>query len=140
MIIDAYHSFLNKQNIVFACIGKPNSENICEFEKKVTMNENKSTIDAYNNLLKILNIKKKPFEQNLFHTFLEDLNLRAKQGKSFDINGCKEVIKKSANPKVKQKINVVIDIINEANVPVKDYKPVPKKKYNKPLTKDIPPK
>ena len=59
MIIDAYHSFLNKQNIVFACIGKPNSENICEFEKKVTMNENKSTIDAYNNLLKILNIKKK---------------------------------------------------------------------------------
>ena len=140
MIIDAYHSFLKEQNIAFACIGKSNSENICEFEKKVTMNEKKSTIDAYNNLLKILNIKNKPFEQNLFHTFLEDLNLRAKQGKSFDINGCKEVIKKSANPKVKEKINVVIDIINEANVPVKDDKPVPKVKYKKPLTKDMPPK
>ena len=28
-----------------------------EFEKKILMNENKETIDSYNSLLKILNIK-----------------------------------------------------------------------------------
>ena len=29
--------------------------------------ENKKTIDAYNNLLKILNVKNKQFEQNLLN-------------------------------------------------------------------------
>ena len=33
-----------------------------EFEKKILMNENKETIDSYNSLLKILNIKDKQFE------------------------------------------------------------------------------
>ena len=57
---DDYPNFLKQQNIIFACIGKPNTEN---------------------NLLKILNIKNKQFEQNLFNTFLEDQNIRAKQDK-----------------------------------------------------------
>ena len=67
------------------------------------MNENRKILDCYINLLKILNIKNKQFEQNLFDTFLEDQNIRAKQGKSFDIDRCNEVIQKSANPKTKQK-------------------------------------
>ena len=77
------------------------------------MIENKKTIDSYNNLLKILKIKNKQFEQNLFNTFIEDQNIRAKQ--SFDIDRCNEVIKKSTNPKIKQKFKVVTDKINEAN-------------------------
>ena len=125
---------------MFACIGKPKSEKRCEFEKKVTINENKITIDAYNNLSNILNIKNRQFEQNLFNTFLEDQTLRAKQDKSFDINSCKELIKKSTNPKRKQKFNVVIDKVNEVNVPVKDNKPVLKTKHSKSLTRDIYPK
>ena len=36
------------------------------------MNQNKKIIDAYNNLLKILNVKNKQFEQNVFNDFLED--------------------------------------------------------------------
>ena len=39
------------------------------------MNENKKNIDAYNNLLKILNVKNKQFEQNVFNDFLEDQNI-----------------------------------------------------------------
>ena len=69
------------------------------------MNEGKKTIDSYNNLLKILNIKNKQFKQNLFNTFLEDQNIRAKQGKSFDIDRCNEVIKNS-NPKIKQNLTL----------------------------------
>ena len=42
------------------------------------MYENKKSIDTYNNSLKILNIKNEQFEQNLFNTFLEDQNIRAK--------------------------------------------------------------
>ena len=42
------------------------------------MNENKKTIDVYNNLLKILNVKNKQFKQNIFHDFLEDQNIKAK--------------------------------------------------------------
>ena len=61
------------------------------------MNENKKTIDAYNNLLKVLNVKNKQFEQNVLNNFLEDQNIRAKQGKSFDIDKCIEVINKSKN-------------------------------------------
>ena len=61
------------------------------------MNENKKTIDAYNNLLKVLNVKNKQFEQNVLNNFLEDQNIRAKQGKSFDIDKCSEVINKSKN-------------------------------------------
>ena len=68
---DDYPNFLKQQNIVFTCIGKPNTEKRSEFEKK-TMNENKKTIYSYNNLLKILNIKNKQFEQNLFNTLLEE--------------------------------------------------------------------
>ena len=60
--------------------------------------------------------------------FLEEQNLRAKEGQSFDINRCKEFIKKSNNPKTKQKFNVVIDKINEANKRVKDNKPMLKNK------------
>ena len=61
------------------------------------MNENKKVIDAYNNLLKILNVKNKQFELNVFNEFLEDQNIRAKKGKSFDIDKCSEVINKSKN-------------------------------------------
>ena len=57
---DDYPNFLKQQDIIFASIGKPNTEN---------------------NLLKILNIKNKQFEQNRFNTFLEYQNIRAKQGK-----------------------------------------------------------
>ena len=134
---DDYPNFLKQQNIVFTCIGKPNTEKRSEFQKK-TMNENKKTIYSYNNLLKILNIKNKQFEQNLFNTL--DQNIRAKQGKSFDIDRCNEVIKKSTNPNIKQKFYVVIDKINEANAPVKGHKPILKVKYNKSLTKDMYPK
>ena len=59
---DDYPNFLKQQNIVFACTGKPNTEKMSEFEKKILMNENKETIDSYNSLLKILNIKDKQFE------------------------------------------------------------------------------
>ena len=90
---DDYYSFLKWQNIVFACIGKPN----IEFEKRIEMNENKKTIDAYNNLWKILNVKNKQFEQSILNNFLEDQNLRAKQGKPFDIDKCIKVINKSKN-------------------------------------------
>ena len=64
------------------------------------MYENKKSIDTYNNSLKILNIKNEQFEQNLFNTFLEDQNIRAKEGKLFDIDRCNEVIKKSKNQKM----------------------------------------
>ena len=64
------------------------------------MYENKKSIDTYNNSLKILNIKNEQFEQNIFNTFLEDQNIRAKEGKSFDIDRCNEVIKKSKNQKM----------------------------------------
>ena len=64
------------------------------------MYENKKIIDTYKNSLKILNIKNEQFEQNLFNTFLEDQNIRAKEGKSFDIDRCNEVIKKSKNQKM----------------------------------------
>ena len=60
--------------------------------------------------------------------FLEEQNLRAQEGQSFDINRCKEFIKKSNNPKTKQQFNVVIDKINEANKRVKDNKPMLKNK------------
>ena len=69
-------------------------------KKKKIMYENKKSIDTYNNSLKILNIKNEQFEQNLFNTFLEDQNIRAKEGKSFDIDRCNEVIKKSKNQKM----------------------------------------
>ena len=69
---DDYPNFLKQQNIVFTCIGKLNTEKTSEFEKKTIMNENKKTIDSHNNLLKILNIKNKQFEQDLFNTLLED--------------------------------------------------------------------
>ena len=36
--------------------------------------------------MKILNVKNKQFEQNVFNDFLEDQNLRLKQGQSFDID------------------------------------------------------
>ena len=61
-----YRDFLKKRNIVFACIQKPNTEKRSEFEKKIVMNESKKTIDAYNNLLKILIVKNKQFQQNVF--------------------------------------------------------------------------
>ena len=137
---DDYPNFLKQQNIVFTCIGKPSTEKRSEFEKKTIMNENKKTTNSCNNLLKILNIKNKQFEQNLFNTLLEEQNIRAKQGKSFDIDRCNEVIKKSTNPNIKQKFYVVIDKINEANAPVKGHKPILKVKYNKSLTKDMYPK
>ena len=38
---DDYPNFLKQQNILFACIGKPNTEKRSEFEKKIIMNENK---------------------------------------------------------------------------------------------------
>ena len=91
------------------------------------MNENKKSIDAYNNLLKILNIKNRQFEQNVFNDFLEGQNLRTKQDQSLDINRCNEVIKNSTNPKTKQKFKVAIDKINEASSPVKRHKPILKK-------------
>ena len=99
---DDYPNFLRQQNIVFVSIGKPNAEKRPEFEKKIIMNENRKTIDSYNNLLEILNIKNKKIEQNLFNTFLEDQNIGAKRAKSFDIDRCNEVVQKSTNPKTKQ--------------------------------------
>ena len=84
------------------------------------MNENKKNINVYNNLLRILNVNNNQFEQNLFNDFLDDQNIRPKQGQLFDIDKCNEVIKKSTNTKIKQKLNVVIDKINEVNKPVKD--------------------
>ena len=56
---DDYPNFLQQKKIVFACIGKPNTEKRSEFEKKIIMNEKKKTIDSYNTLLKMLNIKNK---------------------------------------------------------------------------------
>ena len=90
---------LKQQKVIFACIGKPNSDKRKEFEKKMRTNENEKTINTYNNLLKILNIKNKQFEQNVLNYFLEDQNIRAKERKSFDINKYKEVIEKSSNLK-----------------------------------------
>ena len=104
------------------------------------MNENRKTIDAYNSLLKILKVKNKQFEENVFNDFSEDQNLRTKQGQSFDINRCNEVIKKSINPKIKQKSNVAIDKINEVNAPVKGHKAILKIKHNKSLTNNMYPK
>ena len=104
------------------------------------MNENKKYIGAYNNLLKILNVKNKQFEQNVFNDFLEDQNLRLKQGQSFDIDKCNEVIKESTNPKIKRKFNVVIDEISETDAPIKGNKPILKIKHNRSLTKDMYPK
>ena len=104
------------------------------------MNENKKTIDAYNNLLKILNVNNNQFEQNLFNDFLDDQNIRAKQGQSFDIDKCNEVIKKPTNTKIKPKLNVVIDKINEANKPVKDNKPLVNIKSYRSVAKDMYPK
>ena len=60
----------------------------------------KKTINAYNNLLKISNAKNKQFQQYVFNDFLEEQNLRIKQGKSFDINGSKGVIKQLTYPKI----------------------------------------
>ena len=71
-LIDNYNFFLKKQNIVFACIGKPNTEKRSEFKKSLQKNENKKAIDTYSNLLKVLNVKNKQFEQNLLNDFLED--------------------------------------------------------------------
>ena len=70
-LINAYHKFLKQQNIVFACIGKPNSDKRHNFEKRTMLNENKKTINAYNNSLKTLNEKNKQFEQYFFNDFLE---------------------------------------------------------------------
>ena len=56
------------------------------------MNENKKTFDAYNNLLKILNVNNKQFEQNVFTEFLDDQNIKGKQRQSFDIDKRNEVI------------------------------------------------
>ena len=108
----------------------------------------KKTIDAYNNLLKILSIKNKQFEQNVFNHFWEDQNVRAKSKSqikifehlSFDINKYNEVIKKSTNPEIKQKFNVFIDKINEANKPVKDNKPILKMKSYRSVAQDMYPK
>ena len=135
-----YHSFVEKQNIVFACIGKPNTEKRSEFEKRIQMNENKKTIDAYNNLLKILHVKNKQFKQNVSNDFSEYQNIRAKQGQSFVIDKCIKVIKKLTNPKIKQKFDVVIDKVNEVNKPVKDNKPILKIKSYRSVAKDIYPK
>ena len=121
-LADDYRKFLKQQNIVFACIGKHESDKRHNFEKKMMFNENKKTINAYNNLLKTLNAENKQFQQYVFNDFLEEQNLRIKQGKSFDINGCKGVIKQLTYPKIKQKFNVVMDKINEANKPVHDDK------------------
>ena len=102
------------------------------------MNENKKNIDGYDNLWRILNVKNKQLEQNVFNEFLEDQNIRAKQGQSFDIDKSNEVIKKSANPKIKQKFNVVIDKIIEANKP--GNKPLLKIKSYISVAKDMYPK
>ena len=104
------------------------------------MNENKKAIGAYNNLLKILNVKNKQFEQNVFNDFLEDQNLRLKQGQSFDIDKCNKVIKESTNPKIKRKFNVVILKISETEAPIKGHKPILKIKHNRSLTKGMYPK
>ena len=119
---DDYRKFLKQQNILFACIGKHESDKRHNFEKKMMFNENKKTIHAYNNLLKTLNAENKQFEQYVFNDFLEEQNLRIKQGKSFDINSSKGVIKQLTYPKIKQKFNIVMDKINEANKPVHDDK------------------
>ena len=42
-------------------------------------------------------MKNKQFEQSILNNFLEDQNLRAKQGKPFDIDKCIKVINKSKN-------------------------------------------
>ena len=125
---------------MFACIGKHESDKRHNFEKKMMFNENKKTINAYNNLLKTLNAENKQFQQYVFNDFLEEQNLRIKQGKSFDINGCKRVIKKSTNPKIKQKFNVVIDKMNEANKRVSDDKPKLKVQSYRSSAKDMCPK
>ena len=129
---------LKQQKI--ACIGKPNSDKRKEFEKKMRTNENQKTINAYNNVLKILNIKNKQFEQNVFNYFLEDQNIRAKEGKSFDINKCKEVVEKSSNLKIKQKFTNIVDIIEKATQPVQDKKPELKIKSYISTAKDMYPK
>ena len=141
-LLHNYHSFLKQQNIVFSCIGKPNTEKRFwkEFEKRIQMNENKKNIDAYNNLLKILNVKNKQFEQNVFNDFLEDQNIWAKQGQSFNIDKYNKVIKKSINPKIKQQFNMIVDKSNEANKPVKDNKPLLKIKSYRSVAKDMYPK
>ena len=131
---------LKQQKVIFACIGKPNSDKRKEFEKKMRTNENEKTINTYNNLLKILNIKNKQFEQNVLNYFLEDQNIRAKERKSFDINKYKEVIEKSSNLKIKQKFTNIVDTIEKATQPVKDKKPELKIKSYISTAKDMYPK
>ena len=142
-LADDYEKCLKQQNIVFPCIGKLNSDKRRNFEKKKKMmlNENEKTIDAYNNLLKILNAKNKQFEQNVYNEFSEDQNLRAKECESFDITRCREVIERSSNPKIKQKINSVIDSIEKPTTdPVKDDTPQLKIKSFRSSVKDMYPK
>ena len=67
----------------------------------------------------------------MFLKIFQKIKTRSKQGQSFDINKCSEVIKKSTNPKIIQNFNVVIGKINEANAPVKGHKPILKIKHNK---------
>ena len=56
-------------------------------------NENKKTINAYNNLLKTLNAENKQFQQYVFNDFLEEQNLRIKQGKYLILMVAKELLK-----------------------------------------------
>ena len=57
-----------------------------------------------------------------------------------DIDKCNEAIKNSINPKIKQKFNVVIDKINEANKPIKDHTPLLKTKSYRSVAKGMYPK
>ena len=41
-LIDNYHIFVKKQNVIFAC--GPNTERRLEFEKRIQLNENKKPL------------------------------------------------------------------------------------------------
>lgn len=142
-LADDYEKCLKQQNIVFPCIGKLNSDKRRNFEKK-KKNDVKwkwKNYWCFNKLLKILNAKNKQFEQNVYHEFSEDQNLRAKECESFDITRCREVIERSSNPKIKQKINSVIDSIEKPTTdPVKDDTPQLKIKSFRSSVKDMYPK
>ena len=116
-MIGDYHKFVAYQNVAFALIGEPDSVRRKNIKKQI-INENKKTIDAYNNLLRILNIENKYFEQDYFNSFLEDQNFKVKEEKEFDINKCKEIIKKPANPKIKQNFEGLVNEIDGFNTPI----------------------
>ena len=116
-LINDYKKFEDHQQFIFCLL-----DNRLNFEKRL-INENSKTNNAYHTLLRLLKQKNKHFEQDYINTFLEEQNLRVKEGKAFNINLWKKVIKISTNPKIKQKFKILIDEINRSTKPIPRQKP-----------------